>query len=120
MSAAAAIHCSAAGAHSDASVFSHLAVQAKHWMHVLMCGCYLLWLLGGSGTKLGRATCVQAEAAPQGQPANRRAPERACQCRKRALPAAAEGILRPLAGWKSPDGEPRRCKFGISSQGGHV
>ena len=36
----------------------------------------------------------------------------------RCLPK--EGILRPLAGWKLPDGEPRRCKFGISSQGGHV
>ena len=56
------------------------AVQAKHWMPcaaVLLCCCVAVWLwlcgcvaatywwlLGGLGTKLVRATYVQAEAAP--------------------------------------------------------
>ena len=48
------------------------------------------------------------EAAPQGHPATRWAPERACHRKLHRLLPAKSGSHHKL-----PDDEPRRCKFGI-------
>jgi hypothetical protein len=72
------------------------------------CGCVAAtywWLLGGSGTKLVRATCVQAEAAPYGSQlcgarlSSQAAPTVACQ--QRAV--CARQLVKLLPDSRAPE-----------------